>query len=159
MNKALTIFDTVVGAIGAFFGYLYGPWTGVMSCLIVCMVIDYVTGVVVAAFGFSLKSKNGGLSSHIGWLGLAKKVGTMILLAVVHIVGLVIPGAEAVYDVAVIGYVANEVVSICENMRLMGISLGPINGLLDVLKPLNAEEKADEEAAEDGMLLNTEEEE
>lgn len=136
MNTKLFTFDVVWGAIGAFFSYLYGGWTGAMSCLILLMVIDYITGIVVAAFGRSAKSKHGGLDSHIGWIGLAKKVLTLVLLAVVHVIGITIPGADAIFDIAVIGYIANEGISICENMRLMGISLGPINGLLDVLKPL-----------------------
>ena len=81
MNAKLFTFDTVAGAIGTFFSYLYGGWTGAMSCLIVCMVVDYVTGLIVAGFGRSMKSKNGGLDSHIGWIGLAKKVMTLVMLA------------------------------------------------------------------------------
>lgn len=143
MNTKLFTFDTIFGAIGAFFSYLYGGWNGAMGCLILCMIADYITGCVVAGFGRSLKSKNGGLNSHIGWIGLAKKVMTLVLLAVVHVIGITIPGAEALFDIAVIGYIANEGISICENMRLMGISLGPINGLLDVLKPLEDPNKTE----------------
>ena len=46
------------------------------------MGIDYITGLIVAASGKSLKSDNGGLSSKIGWRGLAKKCIILLLVLV-----------------------------------------------------------------------------
>lgn len=149
MNGKLLTFDAVIGGLGGIAAFLYGGWSGAMTCLIFCMAVDYLSGLVVAGFGRSLKSECGGLDSHIGWIGLAKKVITLILLAVVHVIGLTVPGAEALFEIAVIGYIANEAISICENARLMGISLGPINGLLDVLKPINEKNKEEKKDLDD----------
>lgn len=149
MNSKLFTFDALTGIIGAIITYLFGGWSGALGCLLFLMAIDYISGLVVAGFGRSLKSDCGGLSSHIGWIGLAKKVMTLVLLSVVHVIGQTVPGAEAVFDIAVIGYIANEAISICENARLMGISLGPINGLLDVLKPINEKNKEEKKGLDD----------
>lgn len=145
MNEKLFTFDAITGAIGAAVSYLFGGWSGALGCLIFCMTVDYVSGLCVAGFGRSLKTPAGGLSSHIGWIGLAKKIMTLVLLAVVHVIGTTIPGAEALFDIAVIGYIANEAISICENARLLGLDLGPINGLLDTLKPMTQDKESEEE--------------
>lgn len=44
--------------------------------------IDFFTGVVTAAMKKSKHTESGGLSSKAGWFGLAKKVCTLLLIAV-----------------------------------------------------------------------------
>lgn len=64
------------GTVGGLIAGLFGGWDAAMLSLLIFMGIDYITGVIVAASGKSLKSDNGGLSSKIGWRGLAKSVSS-----------------------------------------------------------------------------------
>ena len=51
---------TAVGVIGAFIASLYGGWTSGMTTLVILMIIDYLTGLLVAAvFGKSKKTADG----------------------------------------------------------------------------------------------------
>ena len=62
-----------------------------MAVLLGCMAADYVSGVVVAWMGRSLKTEYGGLSSKVGAVGLAKKG---LMLMVVLIAALLNAGAD-----------------------------------------------------------------
>ena len=89
-----------------------------MLSLPIFMGIDYITGLIVAASGKSLKSDNGGLSSKIGWRGLAKKCIILLLVLVAARLDIVL-GTDYVRA----GVMCNEVISILENAGLMGIRL------------------------------------
>ena len=75
-DKVLKTMAALGGAIAGFFG----EWSTVLTVLIVAMVVDYISGMIVAAAGKSPKTESGGLNSKIGFIGLAKK--GMILLVV-----------------------------------------------------------------------------
>ena len=74
----------VVTAIGAAAGALVaaaGGWDSALKALIVFMVLDYLTGVIVAGvFHKSKKTDSGKLSSAAGLKGLAKKVLMLFLV-------------------------------------------------------------------------------
>ncbi len=111
------------GVIGSVISTAVGGWTAVMTTLIICMGIDYVTGLIVAAvFNKSKKSKNGGLESKAGLKGILKK-GVMLLIVIVGYRLDTILGSDYIKNAVIIAFITNEVISIIENAGQMGITL------------------------------------
>lgn len=132
----------LIKVISAFFAgmasFLWGGVDGLLYALIAFMVLDYITGVLVA-----IATKE--LSSEIGFKGIAKKVLIMVLVAVGHILDEHILGGGAFCRSAVVGfYIANEGISILENAGELGIPLP--KKLIAVLKQLR--NKSDDEESE-----------
>ena len=133
-----TIF-TVLGVVGASIASLYGGWTQGMTTLVILMIIDYLTGLLVAAvFGKSKKTEDGKLESRAGWKGLVRKCVTLLMVLVATRLDMLI-GTSFVRDATVIGFSANELLSIVENAGLMGIPMpAVVTNAIEVLQ-----EKAD----------------
>lgn len=133
----------IVQSIFAFFAgmasFLWGGVDGLLYALIVFMVLDYISGVIVAITKHEL-------SSEIGFKGIAKKVLIMALVAVGHILDAHVLGGGAFCRSAVIGfYIANEGISILENAGELGIPLPKkLIAVLKQLKSKNDEESGDE---------------
>ena len=101
---------------------LYGEWTAALTILAVMMAVDYITGVLVAITGRSPKTDGGGLSSKIGFVGLAKKGFIMLIVLVATQLDKAIGNTSMVFQTAtVFYYIANEGLSILENADLMGV--------------------------------------
>ena len=115
-----------------------------MATLLIFMVIDYITGMVVAGvFHKSGKSENGALESRAGWKGLCKKGMTLLFVLIAHRLDLSI-GVSYMRDAVIIGFMANELISITENAGLMGVPLpAVITKAIDILK--GKSEKEDEQ--------------
>ena len=141
-------FLTAFGVIGATISAFLGGWDSAMTTLLIFMIIDYVTGIIVAGvFHKSKKSTNGSLKSAAGFKGLCKK-GVMLLIVLVAYRLDMIVGTAYIKDAVVIAFAVNETISIIENAGLMGIPIpSVITKAIDVLQ-----KKADEEqeAAKDG---------
>ena len=78
-----SVWDKAVKAFAAFSGAVAGAFGGfdpVFRVLLACMVVDYISGVIVAVMGKSSKTASGGLDSKIGARGIAKK-GLMLLVS------------------------------------------------------------------------------
>lgn len=115
------IFKWVCLAVGAVAG-LYGEWTATLTILAVMMVVDYITGILVAATGKSPKTDGGGLSSKIGFVGIAKKGFIMLIVLVATQLDRAIGNTAMIFQTAtVFYYIANEGLSILENADLMGV--------------------------------------
>lgn len=117
-------FNIITGVLASAITYLFGGWSGALSTLILFMILDYVTGVIVAGiFHKSNKTDSGSLSSIAGFKGLFKKLAILIAVVVAnHIDGIM--GLNSVLLNAVIyGFIANEGLSILENLGAMGIQL------------------------------------
>lgn len=82
MNKIIQIIAAFAAAVG---GFLFGEFDGLMYALIAFMVLDYISGVLVA-----IAQKE--LSSKVGFKGIAKKVIILVLVAVGHILDMHILG-------------------------------------------------------------------
>lgn len=126
---------TGIGIIGAFVASLYGGWTDGMTTLLMFMAIDYIMGLLVAGIWHkSKKTEDGRLESRAGWKGLVRKGVTMLIVLVAARLDMTI-GTTVIRDTAVIGFVANEGISIIENAGLMGVPLpAVIVNALEVLK-------------------------
>lgn len=111
----------VAGALGGAISGVLGGWDSLLAVLCGMMVADYISGVIVAAMGKSQKTEYGGLSSKVGWIGLAKKGMMMLVVLVATLLDNAL-GMEAMCrDTACWFYVANEGISLIENLNLMGV--------------------------------------
>lgn len=68
------------------------------------MTIDFATGLIAAAMGKSKHSKTDRLSSRAGWVGLAKKVCTLLMIVVAVRIDLLV-GTTYVCDATCISIV------------------------------------------------------
>ena len=112
-----------VACVGAAIASLFGGWNGAMTTLVILMLIDYVTGIIVAGvFHASTKSSGGALSSAVGFKGICRKFVILMIVVVACRVDLLL-NTNIIRDATCIGFCANELVSITENAGLMGIPL------------------------------------
>ena len=114
-NNIILTFKIICAAIGGFCGTLWGALDGVMMALIAFIVIDYITGLMVAIV-------NKTLNSSVGFKGLAKKVFILLLVLIANILDVHIMGGSGVIRGVVIAfYLANEGISILENAGKLGV--------------------------------------
>ena len=128
--KSITSIKVVIlgmlSAVGAFFSSLFGGWDSALTTLIIFMAIDYVTGLLVAGvFKKSSKTESGTLESGVGWKGLCRKGMTLLIILIAARLDMVM-GSNFIKDAVVIGYIANETLSIVENAGLMGLPIPTI---------------------------------
>ena len=96
--------------------FLFGKPDIWLMTLLAFVVIDYVSGVIGAYINLQL-------SSHIGFIGILKKVMYFFVVAVAHCVD-VATGANGVLQNIVVGVlIANEGISILENCAKCGIPI------------------------------------
>lgn len=124
----------ILGLIGSFISGLFGGWDNGLITLLVFMAIDYVSGLVVAGiFHNSQKTESGALESRAGWKGLCRKGMTLLFVLIAYRLDLII-GTNYIRDAVIIGFIANELISIVENAGLMGIPLpAVIKNAIDIL--------------------------
>lgn len=117
-DKVLKILAAIGGAIAGCFG----GFDTIIIVLAAFMVVDYLCGVIVAWMGKSQKTDSGGLDSKVGAKGIAKK-GLMILIVLVAaLLDRALGTDQQVFRSAVIWfYLANEALSILENLALAGV--------------------------------------
>lgn len=127
-------FCLIAGVVGGFIAAIFGGWDSALVTLIVFMGVDFLTGVVTAAMGRSKHTDSGGLSSKAGLIGLAKKVCTLLLIAVAVRMDILL-GTTYIRDAVCISFCLNELLSIVENTSLMGVPFPPaIKKAIDVLQ-------------------------
>ncbi len=125
----------IVGVIGSCTAKLLGGWDMALQTLLLFMVTDYLTGLIVAGvFKKSPKTENGALESKAGWKGLCRKGMTLLIILVASQLDKV-AGTEVIRNAVIIGYIANEALSIIENAGLMGLPVPKfIINAIDILK-------------------------
>ena len=111
----------LAGAGGAVAGAL-GGFDTVLIVLLACMTVDYICGLIVAWIGCSPKTANGRLDSKTGARGIAKKGLMLAVVLVAALLDRALGAENAMFREAVIWYyVANESLSILENLALAGV--------------------------------------
>lgn len=131
---------------GAIAGAL-GGWDTMMIVLCCMMGIDYTTGWLCAAMGKSPKTETGHLDSGIGWKGLLKKGVILLAILVAAQLDRVMPEGTQIFRSAMIFfYVANEGLSIIENMGIIGVPVPEfVKNALEKLKEKNDKGEEEEE--------------
>ena len=133
---------TVTGITGSVIAGFFGGWTSGMTTLLGLMIIDYITGLLIAGvWRKSNKSESGALESKAGWKGLCRKCMTLVFVLIAYRLDLAL-GTEYIRDAIVIGFIVNEVLSIIENAGIMGLPLPKLLYKAVELLKEKSEEKA-----------------
>lgn len=134
---------TIIGSIGSFASYLFGGFDKLLIALVIFMIIDFLSGLILAiVFKNSSKTKNGRVSSEAGIRGLAKKIFILFLVTVAAQLDLVL-GTSIVRDGVVIAFISMEGISILENATLSGLPVPRI--IKNALEVLNKSEDENDE--------------
>lgn len=125
----------IISVVGGSLAAMFGGWDAALITLVVCMTADYLSGLVLAGvFKKSPKSENGALESRAGFKGLCRK-GVMLLLVLVTVRLDALIGSDFIRNTAIIALVINELLSLLENIGLMGITYPPIlDKAIDILR-------------------------
>ncbi|WP_246941435.1 phage holin family protein [Bacillus pinisoli] len=110
---SMIMFVSVAGSVSS---YLFGGWNSLLTVLTFMIMLDYTTGVIAAA----IEKK---LSSRIGFKGIAQKLLIFALVSVAHMIDMVIGVNHLVRDATVIFYIMNEIISIIENAKRVGLPI------------------------------------
>lgn len=122
------IISLVASEVATIFIYLFGGIDVALTCLIVAIVLDYVSGMIKA---YNKKQ----LSSKIGFSGILKKIGILILVMLSVLVDRVTGNTGAIRTLVIYYFVANEGLSVLENLGEFGIPIpNAIKKALKVLK-------------------------
>lgn len=126
MKRIKELFIVIGTALSAWLGILYVP----AMILFACNIIDYVTGICAAGY----RKEN--VSSYRSFRGIARKLCMWLLIAVgamldilleyaAENVGISLGGEYIAGSLAAVWLIANEVISILENIRDIGTPLPP----------------------------------
>lgn len=134
MKKMKEAICTGIGAVGGAIAAAFGGWDAALATLLIFMAVDYISGLIVAGvFHNSKKTESGTLESRAGWKGLCRKAVTLLFVLIAYRLDLVI-GVNYIRDAVIIGFIANELISIVENAGLMGVPLpAVIQNAIDIL--------------------------
>ena len=114
---------TLTGVLGSALCWAFGGWDSAMVALTVCMAVDYISGSLVAlVFHNSRKSETGSYNSAYGLKGLCKKC-LMLLFVIVAVQADSLLGSDYLRNAVCIGFCANEILSIVENLGLAGVPM------------------------------------
>ncbi|WP_369680665.1 phage holin family protein [Bittarella massiliensis (ex Durand et al. 2017)] len=112
-----------VGAVGGAISAAMGGWSQMLTALLIVMGADYLTGLIVAGvFHRSGKSADGSLESRAGFKGLCRK-GAMLLVVLLAARLDLVMGTSFIRDGAAMAFLANELLSVVENVGLMGVPI------------------------------------
>jgi toxin secretion/phage lysis holin len=118
------VWDTVLkwlAAVGGAIAGAFGGWNVTMTVLVVAMAADYLSGLAVAGMGKSTKTEGGGLSSKVGWQGLLRKGLMMLVVLIAATLDTAMGDAHVFRDAACWFYIANEGLSLLENLAVAGV--------------------------------------
>ena len=133
----------LVGAVSG----LFGGWNTVLTLLVVAMMLDYLSGLIVAWTGHSPKSETGGVSSRVGFIGLAKKAFILLVVLLATLLDRAIGNETMIFQMATaFYYFANEGISILENAALLGVPFpAKIKGALEELRDKGTDKMGNKE--------------
>lgn len=126
MSNTLTWIKGVFALVGGSITAVLGGWDLALQVLVLFVVLDYITGLVAAWYRKVL-------NSQVGFRGICKKVLLFIPVAICYALDQVI-GQEILRSLAIFFYIANEGLSITENLGLCGVPVPePLMGALEQL--------------------------
>lgn len=123
----------ILSGIAGIIAYYAGGFDFALKIMLGAVVIDYISGLLSAWH-------NKAISSRIGAKGIIKKVGLFLLVAVANIVQMIV--SIPIREVVIFYLIANEMISILENVGGMGIGIPPVlTDALAQIKNKNTDEK------------------
>ena len=138
------IISAGVGTAGGVFSMIFGAWNDDMTAFLILMAVDFITGLILAAFfQRSPKSENGALSSKECFRGIARKTCELLVVAAAY-QSEKLTGIPYVRSVVIWGLCASELVSIMENAGEMKILPEPVqnifNKIIDILNKKSSDD-------------------
>lgn len=124
--------SAVISVAATTFVWLLGGIDVALQCLIVAIILDYVSGMIKA---YNTKT----LSSSIGLRGILKKVGILVIVMLAVIVDRVTINNGGIRTLVIYYFVANEGLSILENLAVAGLPIP--KALKNALKVIKKENK------------------
>lgn len=119
---------TIISEIATAFVYLLGGFDVALYCLIVAIILDYISGLIKA---YNTKE----LSSKVGFKGILKKVGVLLIVMLSVVIDRITGNVGAIRTLVIYYFVANEGLSIIENLGEAGLPIPkPLKDALKVLK-------------------------
>ena len=115
MTTVKKIFNYIGGVLLSFILYFLGGFDVAITTLTVFIIVDVVTGLLKA-----IVEKN--LSSKVMWTGILKQVCTYLRVGLAHISS-IYTGIEGLRLLTVSFYIADEALSILENVGKIGVPI------------------------------------
>ena len=110
------ISNSVIAFICTGLVYLLGGFDVALTCLLIAIVLDYVSGIIRS---FIKKD----LSSKVGFRGVVKKVSILLVVMLAVLVDKVTGETGTIRTLVIYYFVANEGLSILENLGQAGIPI------------------------------------
>ena len=129
MDKLLSV---IFANVATAFIFLFGGIDVALTCLLIAIIIDYISGLIKA---FNTKQ----LSSKIGIKGILKKVGILCIVALSVLVDRITGETGAIRTLVIYYFAANEGLSILENLAAAGVPIP--QSLKKALKAIKKENK------------------
>lgn len=127
MDNSKTIFNALVALVGTVFTWLFGGWDIALGILVTFIVIDYLTGLIVAFI-------NKQVDSRIGFKGIVKKSLILFVLIIAVLLDRLIGNQWTFRTIVCYFFIGNEGLSILENIGKCGVPLPKT--LTDILRQL-----------------------
>lgn len=121
------LINDVASVILTTFVYLVGGFDIAIQSLLIVMVIDYLTGIASAIY-------NKELSSKVGFKGIIKKFCYLLVVALSVVIDNLLGQSGLIRSLVIYFFVANDGLSIIENMAEMNIKLP--EKLIDALEQI-----------------------
>ncbi|WP_020189725.1 holin family protein [Kurthia sp. Dielmo] len=124
MEKQIALYT---GILGSFISYLVDGIGLATTVLLGMMALDYITGLIAAAY-------NRKLHSRTGFNGLLRKCYYLLALSSVYLMGYAVPELKFAGDGLAIALIAMEFISITENGTKMNMPMPePIKNILLIM--------------------------
>lgn len=121
------LINDIASVILTTFVYLVGGFDIAIQSLLIVIVIDYLTGIASAMY-------NKELSSKIGFKGILKKFSYLCVVALSVVIDNLTGQSGLIRTLVIYFFVANDGLSIIENMAEMGVKLP--QKLIDALEQI-----------------------
>lgn len=108
VSAAKFTFSAVIATIFGYISKFLGGFDTLLVTLIILIVVDYVTGVIGAAYEKKL-------SSAIGYKGIIKKVIMLLVVGVAVTLQRILPQGLPLREMTILFFIANEGLSVLEN--------------------------------------------
>ncbi len=112
MEKLFNLISVTFALAGGIFIKLFGGFDMLIKAMFILVMLDYITGIIKAAY---LKS----LSSYIGFKGILKKVTIFIVIALSVVIQRLIGATIALREIVIMFFICNEALSLLENAAVL----------------------------------------
>lgn len=110
------LINNIISFMLTSFVYLVGGFDIAIQSLLIVIVIDYLTGIASAIY-------NKELSSKTGFKGIIKKICYLLVVALSVVIDNLLDQSGLIRNLVIYFFVANDGLSIIENIAEMGIKL------------------------------------